>query len=114
MSKPLPAKGALLLRKQVWAHGGTEHLCMVHQATAQPALPFMGGYYHSHQVVKAAQKESIITWDLGLSEIKIWVPPPAKSPKPTDVLANEEGVLQRVEEKGDTDEHLGTNCSSKQ
>lgn len=39
----MPAKGALLLRKQVWAHGGTEHLSMVHQATMQPALSFMGG-----------------------------------------------------------------------
>lgn len=72
------------------------------------------GYYRSYQVIKFAQKESIITWDLDLSEIKIWVTPPAKSPKPTDVLANEEGVLQRVEEKGDNDEHLGTHCSTKQ
>lgn len=98
----MPAKRALLLRKQVWAQGGTEHLSMVHQATVQPYRLLWVGYYQSHQVVKFAQKKSIIT--INLSEIKIWVTPPAKLSKPTDVLANEKGVLQRAEEKGDTDE----------
>lgn len=87
---------------------------MVHQATVQPALPFMGRVLSGPPGCKVCTEEIYHNLGYDLSEVKIWVTLPAKSPNPTDVLANEEGVLQRVEEKGGTDELLRTNCSSKQ
>lgn len=54
--------------------------------------------------------------NLGLRPLrhKDLIAPPGRQPTPAEVLAKEEGALQRVEEKGHNDEHFGTNCSSKQ
>lgn len=57
--------------------------------------------YQTYQVKRVAQKKFLITWDLDLSEVKVWVIPPGKQPKPAQVLAEEEGALERVGEKED-------------